>query len=261
MEVEREVTLRGLRRLRGLAARALKGLEEERPVEEPFWPAGWTKADAGRFNRQAKAYLFKALMSYYGASQAEGDYLEFGCCGAFTMRMAWDYTRVLAPGMRYVGFDSFEGFPEVEGMDKEGPWRPGGLSMTEEVYRRRVVAHGMPAERLVTVPGRFEETLTEEGRDRLGLKAARIVYVDCDLYASTVPVLEFVRPLLGRGSAIIFDDWNAFYADEERGERRAFAEFRARYPSLRFTQRVEAHNAVCFVCLGSREEASGAGSA
>ncbi len=56
---------------------------------------------------------------------------------------------------------------------------------------------------------------------------AHIVHVDCDLYVSTVPVLEFLAPLLGKGSVIIFDDWFSFYDEPDpwiHGEQRAFNE-------------------------------------
>ena len=46
-----------------------------------------------------------------------------------------------------------------------------------------------------------------------------IVHIDVDLYSSTVEVLEFVRPLLVKGSILIFDDWYCSSAGESKGEK------------------------------------------
>jgi O-methyltransferase len=54
---------------------------------------------------------------------------------------------------------------------------------------------------------------------------ARVVLLDSDLYQSAKVALEFIEPMLLDGSIVIMDDWNAFDADESRGERRAFGEF------------------------------------
>jgi hypothetical protein len=59
---------------------------------------------------------------------------------------------------------------------------------------------------------------------------AAVVLVDCDLYASAVPVLEFVAPLLQTGTILIFDEyWNL---GEDAGERRAHREFSERHPEI-----------------------------
>jgi hypothetical protein len=108
----------------------------------------------------------------------------------------------------------------------------------------------MPSDRLVTVKGFYDESLDEATRRRFDGKKAAIVYVDCDLYASTVPVLRFVRDFLQRGTVIVFDDWNCFHGDPDKGERRAWAEFVAANPSLRFEKFVQNHEQQAFVFLG-----------
>jgi O-methyltransferase len=56
--------------------------------------------------------------------------------------------------------------------------------------------------------------------------------VDCDLYASARLVLDFVEPLLADGSIVLFDDWNVYQRDPNKGERRAFAELLQRRPDI-----------------------------
>jgi O-methyltransferase len=164
------------------------------------------------------------------------------------MRLAWDAFHALFD-WTYVGFDSFAGLPEIAAGDELPIWRQGALATSEEDFVARVTKRGMPREKLLTVKGFYEESLTPELRDRLLPTRAAVVYIDCDLYASTVPVLEFVLPFLQRGTVIVFDDWFCFHGDPERGERRAFRELRERHPDLKLTEFVRTHEAQAFIVL------------
>ena len=50
------------------------------------------------------------------------------------------------------------------------------------------------------------------------------VNIDVDLYKSAVTVLEFITPLLQKGTIIYFDDWCG-NSDEICGERLAFKQW------------------------------------
>jgi len=63
-------------------------------------------------------------------------------------------------------------------------------------------------------------------------------------------VLEFALPFLTRGTVLVFDDWFCFCGDPERGERRAFREFRERHPRLRFEDFLQGSEAKAFIYLG-----------
>lgn len=182
----------------------------------------------------------------------DGYYFEFGGYRATTMRLAYDSLRHVAD-LHYVEFDSFQGLPEISGVDVQGSnWTPGRLAMGQDEFRSRCLEFGMPPERLSTVAGFYADTLTDElARSLLPVRAA-VIYVDCDLYASTVPVLEFARPFLQVGTVLIFDDWFCFFGDPGRGERRAWGEFRSRYPRLRFEPFVGGHELQSFIFLGDR---------
>ncbi|MEM8669853.1 MAG: TylF/MycF/NovP-related O-methyltransferase [Planctomycetota bacterium] len=218
--------------------------------EQCFHP-DWSPTEMRLFNRESKAYIFRSICSFFSTNTIVGDYLEFGCFGGYTMRMAWDYTKNFHKDMRYIAFDTFAGFPHVHGLDEGGHWNTGDLSISEEAFIDIMTRHGIPRDRLTLVKGAFEETCNEETRQRLGGRKASIVYIDCDLYESTIPVLDFIIPQLNRGSVIVFDDWNCFFADDQLGERRAWFEFRRKHPDLRFAEFVQTHLASSFVFLGS----------
>ncbi|HVF54344.1 MAG TPA: TylF/MycF/NovP-related O-methyltransferase [Actinomycetota bacterium] len=199
--------------------------------------------------RDIRGQMFMTIARFAHANRPiDGWYFEFGSYSATTMRLAYDAFHHLFD-WDYVAFDSFEGMPEPQGDDRQEIWRPGMSSMSEAEFRAVCVQHGVPDERLTTIAGWYRDTLTPETAARFDARPAAVVYVDCDLYESTVPVLDFVGPFLQRGTVIVFDDWFCFYGDPELGERRAFAEFRERNPELRFEPLWGNGEGQSFICL------------
>jgi O-methyltransferase len=178
-----------------------------------------------------------------------GYYFEFGCHSGNTMRMAWDSFRWLFD-FTYVGFDSFEGLPEIGDLDHQAIWQKGKLATAEEEFVRICLDHGIPRERLLTVRGFYDRSLTPELAAQLLPHQAAVVYIDCDLYESTVPVLRFVKDFLQPGTVVVFDDWNCFVGDADRGERRAFREFRERHPELHFEEFIGTDMQKSFIFTG-----------
>lgn len=188
----------------------------------------------------------------------EGDYLEFGvfqgaaliqAFNAFKeVHHAWALESVHAPqhrarareiwsNMRFFAFDSFRGLPQPSGFDRrsvdfaEGQYSCGTEGFFDNLKRGKV-----DLRKVVAVPGWFEDTCTEETMRRYNIRAASIVYIDCDLYESARVVLEFIEPLLVDGTVLIFDDWYCFRGNPDLGEQRAFAEWSQAKPDWTFTQ-------------------------
>jgi hypothetical protein len=211
----------------------------------------WLRNDYGKFAMQEREYIFRCIARFCHINRpADGYYFEFGCHGGNTMRMAWKHSRFLFNWI-YVGFDSFEGLPEIEEIDRQEIWEKGKLSTSERRFIELATSTGMPRERLRTVRGFYDKTLTPALAGELGPTKATVIYIDCDLYASTVPVLEFVRPFLRVGTIIVFDDWYCFNGDPQKGEQRAWKEFLARHPGLRFADFVQTGEAKAFICVQS----------
>ncbi len=203
------------------------------------------------FAQRQREYVFRSIARFCNINRpSEGYYFEFGCHGANTMRLAWQNSRHLF-NWTYVGFDSFQGLPEIAEIDRQAIWAKGRLRTEESDFRRAIEAAGMPAERLITVKGFYDQSLTPQLRDKFRPATAAVIYVDCDLYQSTVPVLEFSKDFLRVGTVVVFDDWFCFNGDPRRGEQRAWAEFRARYPQLEFVDFVSTNEAKAFICIGT----------
>jgi hypothetical protein len=174
--------------------------------------------------------VFKAAFAEVQRTGNVGDYLEFGVARGTSMISAMKIARRLDgfESMRFHAFDSFEGLP-----GDEGAFTKGDMSYGEQVFVRFLSKAGAPLERLTITKGFFDQTLSPAAALERGIPPGRahIVHIDCDLYRSTLPVLEFIGPLLGIGSVIIFDDWFSFEAEAfpwEHGEQRAFGEWSVR---------------------------------
>jgi O-methyltransferase len=210
------------------------------------------KLDHETFRDLQREYIFFSVARFCSLNSLnDGYYFEFGCHEARTMRLAWEHTGALFD-WTYVGFDSFAGLPEISEIDRQPIWKQGSLATSETDFIAVTLGAGMPLERLRTVKGFYDQSLTAALAETLLPKKAAVIFIDCDLYRSTVPVLAFVRQFLRPGTIVIFDDWFCFYGDPERGERRAWGEFRQANPELRFTEFIHTNEAQAFIYLGDR---------
>jgi len=172
--------------------------------------------------------------------ELEGDYLEFGVFRGESfrnaIRAAQQGYRATKEGRfpgRFFAFDSFQGLPAVASMgDGVNPYAPGEFATAQAVFEKNLgkLRERYPVE---IVAGWFDATLTPATAERLHLCRAAFVNIDCDLYESTVPVLNFVTPLLQTGTILYFDDWFSYRASMDHGEARAAREWLARHPEMR----------------------------
>jgi hypothetical protein len=162
-----------------------------------------------------------------------GDYVEFGSWGGNTLRMA---NLHLAPQGRHLwAFDSFAPLPEAtDPRDHHPGWRSGGPGAGGvEGFYADCDAHGIPREAYTAVEGYFDDVLPPLGTDGAPRDIA-FVYLDCNMYSSTVTALRFLSPRLKPGMILAFDDYWCWSPDGVSGERSAFAEFAAAHPQWHF---------------------------
>lgn len=181
---------------------------------------------------QTWGQTFGVAMDFVVAGRIAGDIYEFGTYHGYTARhfaMA-----MAAPGrpadMRLHLFDTFSGFPELgseidrKSYEVDSGWTAGGCASNDGTAERigRMLGHFLPSERFTINVGMFADTLTRATAQR----PAAIVHVDCDLYESTIQVLDRMLDfdLIQDGTVLIFDDYNCARANPEFGERRAMHE-------------------------------------
>lgn len=176
-------------------------------------------------------------------------YCEFGVFKGYSFWKAQDLVDHFDIGhVRFFGFDSFEGLPAIDGIDRtaHGEFREGQYSCSLAKVRQNLNDAGVDWSRTHLIKGFFEDSLSEDMARQHKIERVGVAMIDCDLYSSTVEALEFLRYRLQDNSILIMDDWNCFNRDDNRGQRRALREFLATEPGLTVEP---------FVCYGANSQA------
>lgn len=184
------------------------------------------------FSFDRREQVLSQAMAFVNHGRVVGEYLEFGVWKGGSLSAAYHLSRKHKDlsDMRFFGFDSFEGLPEIEGKDKStGEFQKGEYMASEDTVRAALKKNGVDMARVELVKGWYDKSLTPALRQSKKIQKAAIAYIDCDLYESTVPVLEFLTPLLQDGTIIIFDDWFCFRGHPDRGEQLAFREWTTKH--------------------------------
>lgn len=154
----------------------------------------------------------KELMAYaLDQTQAQGCYLEFGVFRGGTIR----FMAKRKPTAVFHGFDSFEGLPE--------DWF--GMPLVKNSFSLKGGLPKVP-ENVSLHKGWFNETLPKwcgEHADKVAF-----MHIDCDLYSSTVDILENFADRMQVGTVILFDEYFN-YPNWENHEYKAWREFVTKY--------------------------------
>jgi hypothetical protein len=196
------------------------------------WLRGLTRLGADEEELDRRRFFHFAFWAL-GFNRITGDYVEFGSWSGRTFRMAYDESRHQQYRCRLWAFDSFSGLPTPrDATDQHPRWIAGDMATSLREFEALCQRHGIPRTAYRTIPGWYEDTL------RNGTTGERpqdicLAYVDCDLYSSTVTVLEFLRPRLKHGMILVLDDYFAWSPDGVSGERRALSDVLAGHPDYR----------------------------
>lgn len=174
---------------------------------------------------------------------------EFGVAGGTTyMQLANEILRRKLK-TKLVGFDSFEGLPHED----PNVWRPDWHAKGEHAFTIDHVLHKMhdagidQNPQFDVVAGFYEDSLKTDHAIELRskIKHLMLVNIDVDLYISTMQLLDYCLPVMGRGTVLYFDDWKdpRYTQTEPWGEHRAWDEWTQAHPNVMWqTIRVGANN-------------------
>ncbi len=155
------------------------------------------------------------------AAELQGYKMEFGVWSGKTIR----HIAARWPDETIWGFDSFEGLPE--------PWytndaqhpshKKGCFDLSQQVLP------SYPAN-VQLVKGWFDQTLPQWTAQHTG--PVCFLHIDCDLYSSTITILESLNDQIKPGTVIAFDEFYPWenstpYSLWAEGEYRALGEWTA----------------------------------
>jgi O-methyltransferase len=186
-----------------------------------------------KFQYEPYEHTLWYAMDYIASIFLKGDYLEFGTWRGRTLSSAYHFAQSYNLDMKFYGFDSFQGLPEIKEIDQfNDEYHQGeytcSLSELKQILQEQEVDLG----KFDFIEGFYEESLNQETKNNLNISQASVIMIDCDLYESTKHIFKFVQDYIVSGTVIIFDDWFCFRNSPNHGEQRAFREWLAENPQF-----------------------------
>lgn len=166
----------------------------------------------------------------------DGDYCEFGCYTCQTFHSAYIMAKAFRHTARMWAFDSFCGLPAPSVPEDEHPrWFEGNMAIGVEEFNFWARRQGIPRDAYTTVPGFFKDSLAPAAPNADSLpRNIAMAYIDCDLYSSTMDVLNWLLPRFKHGMILVFDDYYCYSSTQDAGERIAFLEVAQQHPEWSF---------------------------
>ena len=167
-----------------------------------------------------------------------GSYLEFGVFTGSSFTFAMKANKKIEKifgkiDCEFIGFDSFKGFGEIEKGDENPSFKSEKFFVDEKKILKNIEKCGK-GQKLRIIKGFYKDTIKNKTTTDLKIDKSRVIMIDCDLKESTHLALEFIKPSIQEGTIILFDDYNYFKGNKDKGEYAAFSNFRKKYPEILF---------------------------
>ncbi len=223
----------------------------------------------GNINRNDRCGVLHRAWGHVFNSHIQGDYIEFGVYqGASLIESYKNYlqfetwlqdqlkstesSRVKAARAylthvpSFHGLDTFGGMPE--NVEENINFLAGSFNTNINQVRSLCHSTGLKEPQLQLYKGTFQESKVKFLSSMRGKKAA-ILNIDSDLYGSAQDALLMSADLIQVGTVLLFDDYNAFSANANKGERLAFREFLEITPRKFETWMPYAYAGQAFLCV------------
>lgn len=176
----------------------------------------------------------KLIAEYLKQEKVHGDYFEFGVFQGISFTNAYKVLEKDCPGVirKYYAFDSFEGIPE-----DDYRFYKGECSISKDGFEKILKKNGLTPDKYELVKGFYNESLAKFFPDyqKQDSKAA-FVYLDCDLYSSTIDALNGITNAIQDGTVISFNDWWCYKGRSDYGQQKAFYEWLDNNPQYTATE-------------------------
>jgi len=173
-----------------------------------------------------KYFAIKKVFYLSAIEQTKGDYYEFGVFkgSSFTHAIRCSKSNEKfdssLSSIKFYGFDSFSGFGDLKESEKHSFYTDINFKTDyKKVYSR--VNKIIKPDRFDLVDGFFEDTLVSRSKSDF----ARIIFIDSDTFSSAWLALNFVLPIIQKGTIIILDDYFSYKGSKEKGVCGAFKKF------------------------------------
>jgi len=179
------------------------------------------------FSYSEREKVLKTCLEFVSFNKVKGDYLEFGVFEGDNFIKAILFSRNKdLENMKFFAFDSFEGLPNISGLDKKVEiFSKNQFSCNVNKFRNILQKKKIDLNKIEIIEGWFNKTLNQKLKRKLNIKKASVIFVDVDLYESCVPVMDFITDYIQDGTIIIFDDYFCYKGSNKLGVRKAFEDW------------------------------------
>ncbi len=162
-------------------------------------------------------------------------FLEFGCHSGRTFSSIINAAKYLnISNTEFFAFDSFEGLPETN-KNEDGIFETGTFHTTKSNFKKIIKKKtGVKLDDKNIISGFYSNSLTIDLQKKM--PKIGMVHIDVDLYSSTIQVLDFIKPLIVKGTLLVFDDWYCFPPNSGKGEPGAVQDFIKKNPGFRIEE-------------------------
>jgi hypothetical protein len=126
--------------------------------------------------------------------------------------------------MKFIGFDSFDGFGDLE-KDDSHPFYRDESFITSYDYVLKKVKNASKGIEFMLVKGFFQKTL-KEAPSKYGIHKAKIIFIDSDTFSSAENAFSFCKSIIQNGTYIIIDDFFSYKGSANKGVAKAFYNFK-----------------------------------
>ena len=164
-----------------------------------------------------KFLMIKKALFFCELEEIEGSYFEFGVYEGSSLFSAVNFHCKMKSKFQrnFFGFDSFEdGFKYYSPEDIHPFFQEGDFSCSYAKVVKRFANYS----NVKLMKGLFEETI--DGKSPIELfkeSKCAVAFIDCDLMHPTIIALNFIKPILQKGTVLIIDDYWAYRGSQKKG--------------------------------------------
>lgn len=190
------------------------------------------------FAYDTREVMMSKIMEWASFRNLGGDYMEFGVFEGDSFIKAFHFARFARLShMTFYAFDSFAGYPPLEGIDKEcGYFQEGAYICDLETFKKKLSHGGIDMRRVRIVPGWFSELALRAKEGKTESKLASVAWIDCDLYKPTLEALDFLADYITDGTVIVFADWFTCNGASDMCQPKALSDWLAKNPAVKLVE-------------------------
>ncbi len=156
------------------------------------------------YHNVSKFYEIYKIWNNIKLDSIKGNYIEFGVYkGKSLIHSYKTYKKIFKEtpniNIKFFGLDSFEGFP-VENHDFYS-------SSNFAVSSEKVINNFKKYEQIEIIEGYFNEVL--DSNENLIDNQFSFVFIDCDIYESSLDIFKYIKGKIANGGFIMIDDFTS----------------------------------------------------